>query len=428
MEKLIVFIPHQDDEINLVGNILFDLVKKYEVYIVYSSSDADIKKATIRKKEAINSCFVYGIDKNKIIFLDYPDTANKIGYHFFIDGDKSIVNKLKKIINNLQPRIIIGTDFDFHSDHRMLSIALDEAVCDVLKENIDYNPLYLKGFCYETAYYGIEDYSASALDFTKINSDLMGNVSYNWEDRISIKSQEKNSFIFLKKPYKALKCHKSQYAILHAKSIINADNVFWIKRTDNLLIRGAKISASSGDVTKIHDFKIIDTHDILTINPLNIDYSKGLWIPDKEDKKPCIVIKFDEKKVINQIVLHGNPNIKDTIICNIEIRVNERILFTNFLQPYGRATNINVNGLITSQITIKFLDKVPISEIEVFSYDNICFSGLNVAIEEKNIDSRSLLDNIDKYIYKAIVIITKIQRRIKYFIKNSKKITKELEC
>lgn len=38
--KLVIFVPHQDDETNLAGNILSYLVKQYDVYVVYSSLDA----------------------------------------------------------------------------------------------------------------------------------------------------------------------------------------------------------------------------------------------------------------------------------------------------------------------------------------------------------------------------------------------------
>ena len=67
MEKLVIFVPHQDDETNLAGNILSYLVKQYDVYIVYSSLDANPDKALIRKKEAINACAVYGIEKDNVI-------------------------------------------------------------------------------------------------------------------------------------------------------------------------------------------------------------------------------------------------------------------------------------------------------------------------------------------------------------------------
>ena len=124
---------------------------------------------------------------------------------------------MRYLIEDLKPQIIFGTDFDYHSDHRMLSLALDEALCHVLKEHKDYQPFYLKGFCYETAYYGIEDYSASNLCDTQVKQDLLSNPSYEWEKRISIKSKENSGLIISKKAYRALKCHKSQYAVLHAK-------------------------------------------------------------------------------------------------------------------------------------------------------------------------------------------------------------------
>ena len=45
MGKLVIFVPHQDDETNLAGNILSYLVKQYDVYVVYSSLDANPDKA-----------------------------------------------------------------------------------------------------------------------------------------------------------------------------------------------------------------------------------------------------------------------------------------------------------------------------------------------------------------------------------------------
>ena len=91
MGKLVIFVPHQDDETNLAGNILSYLVKQYDVYVVYSSLDANPYKASTRKKEAINACAVYGIEKDNVIFLGLPDTPNRSGRHFFTDGNKNII-------------------------------------------------------------------------------------------------------------------------------------------------------------------------------------------------------------------------------------------------------------------------------------------------------------------------------------------------
>ena len=417
MNRVIVFVPHQDDETNLAGNILSALAEKYDTYVVYSSLEMDKSKARIREKEAINACFVYGIAESHIIFLNYPDTPNREGYHYYTSGDKSIIKKIEKILVSLKPEIIIGTDFDFHSDHRMLSLALDEAVHNVMIENQKYMPLYLKGFCYETAYYGVEDYSASDLKDTVIKSKSLDNVSYRWEDRISIKSAESNGYIFNKIPYKALKCHKSQYATLHARSIINSDNVFWQKRTDNLLLRGSKIVASSGDASKLTDLKVIDTDDIITYDPRQIDYSKGLWIPDISDKKPHISIDFDKSENVQKIVFHGNPMMNYQYSCNIEIIIGNVIYRVRKLNPYGQPTSV-ILDIVCRHIDIFVHTKNALSEIEVFDH---CDDGeVDILPAEKKKKNSVYIDFIDRVAFDIYVLLKKIIIKIINFVSMNK--------
>lgn len=415
MGKLVIFVPHQDDETNLVGNILSYLVRQYDVYVVYSSLDANPDKALIRKQEARNACAVYGIEKDNVIFLGLPDTPNRTRHHFFTDGDKNIILKFEEILRTLMPEVIMGTDFDFHSDHRMVSLALDEAVFNIMNEIKTYTPLYLKGFCYETAYYGVDDYSATDLKNTKIGKIPLSNVSYKWEDKISLNSQEKNGFIFLKTPFKALKCHKSQYAVLHARRVINADNVFWEKRTDNLLIRDAKITATSGDISKINDLKVIDTDDIITEDPLKIDYSKGLWKPDDSDLNPCINIVFNGEKTVEQIVLHGSPTSDHIEKCNIEIYLGEQTVKVNFLMPYGQPTILNIGRVQCSHIEIRSISQTCISEIEVFQSAQRIVNKLN-CVRQLNSKKIKLVDFCDRCLFKGFVLIEKVKRKIEFLI------------
>ena len=313
------------------------------------------------------------------------------------------------------PEVIIGTDFDFHSDHRMVSLALDEAVFNIMNEIKTYIPLYLKGLCYETAYYGVDDYSATDLKNTKVAKIPLSNVSYKWEERISLNNQEKNGFIFLKTPFKALKCHKSQYAALHARMVINADNVFWKKRTDSLLIRDAKITATSGDSTKINDLKVIDTNDIITEDPLQIDYSKGLWRPDDSDLNPCINIAFKEEKTIEQIVLHGNPMVDRIEKCNIEIHLGEQILRVESLMPYGQPTILNIDMVQCSQMEIRLLSKTCISEIEVFQPTQRNENKLN-CLRQLNSNPNKWIDFCDRCLFKGFVLIEKVKRKMEFLI------------
>lgn len=417
--KMAIFVPHQDDEVNLVGNILGDLIKKYDVYIIYSSLDISTEKAVIRKNEAINACKVYGIEKEKIIFLGFPDSPNRIGHHYFTDGAREIVQMIQEIIKMMKPEIVIGTDFDFHADHRMLSLALDDAIREILIENSDYKLQYLKGFCYETAYYGVDDYSASELENTKVIGDLLGNVSYRWEERKSVKSNEKNGFIFKKRAYKALKYHASQYAVLHARSIINADNVFWQKRTDNqMLYAEIYLMGNKSRLSVLNDFKVIDTDDIVSIEPTKIDYSKGVW--KSENEREDIVVKWLQKVTIDRLVFHGNPNseVKRELNLSVYDEKKNKICELDNIAERGRATSVYFEPLECKELLIKLVSKdklIELSEIEAYFGD----SELNI-LEPKlvrNNESKpaknNFIDYLDLICFRMKVLITKIKRRIK---------------
>ena len=161
MAKAFLIVPHQDDEVNLAGNIIDVIKEKYEIVVIYTSLDARPKNAQIRRREAYEACAVLGIDRDHVVFLEYPDSSNEAGHHFFMDEKDGVVQSVKDLILDQRPDEIFATDFDFHSDHRMCSLAFETAMGEILRETDDYFPLVLKGFCYETAYYGPEDYCAS---------------------------------------------------------------------------------------------------------------------------------------------------------------------------------------------------------------------------------------------------------------------------
>lgn len=416
-DNILVFVPHQDDEIDLIGNII-DRLKKYgNIIIVYSSLDKREKQGSIRKKEAIEACKVFNIDKQNIIFLGYPDTSNKEGKHFFTDGNKRIISDLENTIIKYKPKYIFGTDFDSHSDHRMLSLAFDEAMGRVLRNTDNYFPIVMKGFCYETAYYGIEDYNATHIDICVPKYEILSNCSYEWNERYSIKGSEKNGFIWNNKVYKALRKHKSQYAILHAQSIINADNVFWQRRTDNLVFK-AKVSTSSGNVDKLKDFMIIDTNDIITENPRFIDFSKGVWTPDKDDDSPKITIEFDIPKDISEIILHGNPNNDRVEKINAKIIINNKELFVEKIMPYGRNTKIKADVKDVNEIEITFDSDIynyGLSEIEIFNRESN-LNDLFVQNPEYVKQEKSYKDIINDLGYRFIVFKTKVKRKLKKIV------------
>lgn len=418
MEKTaLIVVPHQDDEINLVGNILDKVTEQFTTYVIYSSLDSNETKAKIRKKEALEACNLWGIGKEHIVFLEYPDTANVEGRHFFTEDDvraRKVIDDLKNNIYKIRPDVIFATDFDFHSDHRMISLAFDAAMGEILKEDISYIPTVYKGFCYETAFYGPEDYVASNPGMSTVaDENILSNVSYLWDKRYSICGDYKPGFIWNKKAYKGLKRHKSQYAVLHARSIINADNVFWIKRTDNIL-RKASIKTTSGDASKLNDFMIIDTNDIITRNPLELSYEKALFLT--QDNTCEISVEFNEPQDITEIIFHGDPAAKENIKVRIEIcDENGCIAKRDHIESYGRATIMNVEIKNVSRLIIKlseYSDGFGLSEIEMFNgkFESNFDKQLPIQITNKN---NKLVDTLDLMGYKWIVFITKVGRKIK---------------
>lgn len=408
-ERALIIVPHQDDETNLIGNIADVLLKKYELFVLYSSLDVNKKKGAIRKKEGCSACGIWGIDKEHIIFLDFPDTPNSVGHHWYSDKGTEIVNALKTQILNIIPTLIIATDFDFHSDHRMLSLALDKSMGQILRQCKGYHPIVLKGFCYETSFYGIEDYSASDLARSIPGSELLSNPSFEWEKRISISSGEKAGFIWKRKAFKALEKHKSQYAVLHARSIINSDNVFWMRRTDSLMY-SACLSSSVSDAEKVRDFLILDTDDIITVDPLDIDYSKSCCVFQKDD---WLSAEWEKYVTADRIIVHGcinNLNQENTCVLII---ADGNILFTKVdICAYGRETVLMFPQKRSfKKLLFHFLgENTCISEIEVVDGDSfIQLDSLQEVIPTKY---NALIDTIDYIGYQCIVLKTKIIRKI----------------
>ena len=293
----------------------------------------------------------------------------------------------------------------------MLSLAFDTAMGQLLAQNPTYHPIVLKGFCYETAYYSVEDYKASCPSNSVSNITPLSNPSFEWEKRIGISSLEKAGPIWTRKAYKALKAHKSQYAVLHARSIVNQDNVFWVRRTDNLL-NSAKVKSSADNIEKISDFLILDTDDIITINPRDIDYSKACCVLNEGD---WINVTWNETVRIDRIVIHTDVGKKNASNITISIMSDSTEVCSFFkLEPYGR-NSVQVFAPITTdnlqfKVTEGFLR---ISEIEVLYGDiEITFES-----DTKKTARRYLaLDVLDEVGFKFIALITKMNRKLKKII------------
>lgn len=403
-KKILIIVPHQDDEINIAGGILSS-ISNDNVFVLYTTNGDFCVPAEIRYKEAIKSLKELGIRKENTIFLGYSDQPYDQQEHLYntnsVWNSKNNINKtyganninewcyskynihnsftkenfkndIKGVIEEYRPEIIIAIDNDFHPDHIATSLSFEKALGEILnKEDNNYYPIVFKTFAYENSYLGKEDfnqYNISGMDFDTYEGKLVNNVYYDEDEaiKIPISSKAYNINLNKNKVWRAINKHKSQLLIEHAFRMINTNNVYWKRETKNLLNKATVITSSSNPAF-LHDFLLCDSSYILTGNKNKIKYDKSIWIPAEEDKEKKIEIIFKNKEYVKYLKLyHGLLN--NDHIKNIEIIIDDmntsRYDFEN-----NNVEVINIDKKI-NKITIRILDEIVtngFSEIEVLS-------------------------------------------------------------
>ena len=219
-----------------------------------------------------------------------------------------------------------------------------------------------------------------------------------------------------------MSAHKSQYAVLHARSIVNQDNVYWIRRTDNLLNKATVVSSmddNSGDeeIEKIRDFKILDTDDLITKDPRKIDYSTACC---KFVSGSRLKAQWNSEITCDRFVFHGSVNIPERQDVDIELSADRNAIGgIKQLEPYGRDTVLVFPEITVTELEIRFNCDIELSEIEVFRGEtilpDICCSYDHIKdTENSNINGLrgTIVDFVDTVGYKMIVIATRIRRKL----------------
>ena len=425
-KKVMVIVPHQDDETILCGGILKNLVKlNCEIIIVYSTNGDYFVPAKIRMREAIHALSKLGIKEKKVIFLGYPDQYSKENDHLYMTKDNNIwtskwqkretygpgkleeyrmlksrmhsklnyanfIVDIKDVITEYLPEIIFTIDFDSHPDHRALSLGFEKALGIILQENKNYYPLVFKGFAYPTAYFGINDFENENIESTKFMTEKsskfkMQNQYYNFNDRIrfTINSDNLHKLLTKNRLFKALKAHKSQLIIEKANSIINGDQIFWQRRTDNLL-NVAEITTSSGNPNYLHDFMYFDCSDIMNGQEKETKYLDNYWKPNVDDNKKEITINFFEPHKINDIFIIQPCHI-NAVINKVEILINNKSIgIFEIGKEFKKKINLNLEYKVTN-IIIRIVDTenlAGISEIEIYEKKSVNLQFLKLMIDD----------------------------------------------
>lgn len=359
--SVMVIIPHEDDEINTAGAFIYGARKsRIHVICVFITNGDWFYPGKIRISEAINSLRELGVKKEDIIFLGYPDGGPLAEQNVYACGQsgqfvktrqgnsrtygieekedfsysekgihhqyswENLLMDLQEVILKYQSDVIISTDMDAHPDHKMCAIAVNSVMARILNRNQNlYFPKILKGFAYNTAFLGVNDLQSINLLSTKYDSNKLwnpildtDNPEFIWKERIRfpVVGLCRQKLLLLNPLFWALSAHISQRAFTRAISIINGDQVFWPKRTDNLAFQG-EIKVSSGDTRYLHDFQTVHFKNIATKIWKCDQY---LWKPTSDDKEKWCRCIFTTPKSIQEIVLYGN------------VAGNERILKGEF--------------------------------------------------------------------------------------------------
>ena len=413
--NVLLFVPHQDDEINAAASLLFTLARcEARITLVYTTNGDWECPAAVRFNEAIDAAGVLGIPEKNILFMGYGDTLNRDDKrHVFYHTDtpaksaagytetygtdthpdfaflqekqhhsytnENYLKDLLSIIRLTQADIIIGTDFDCHADHRMLSLYLDKAIGMVRKENPSYQPEVWKRFAYPLAFNAVADYSSVNNPATKLpvigvthnyRFAIIGFFYFIWKERIRIPvpAMARTDTFRDNIICKALEQHRSQRIVTEVTRILNSDEIFWSRRTD-CVSHTADISVSSGNGTYLNDFMVYNVANIDEDIPEYTDYC---WKPEEEDPDKTAVFKWKKPVTVEKIVLYGAVS-TDSKIDRLLVTLSNGFSQTvKGLPPNGNPLEI-VTGKqenITS-CTLKILSATGtdygISECEIYS-------------------------------------------------------------
>ena len=435
-KKVMVFVPHEDDDVLLMGGVIEQYVKyNSDVYVVFAENgDSGVSKSSYkigkdlghaRAKEAVRTLTSYGIPEKNIIFLgfgstifkdkphlyNYKDDPDKVvrtvsGYeHTYAGSDhpaykegeeitkNNLDNDYESLLKEYEPDVIFCVDYDLHPGHRSVSLTFESALGRVLKQRDSYKPVVYKGFAYSNALYTIPDYYDNVNPASTVNpydTDYMQETNtYLWKDRVRfpVSVNTLTHYYLSSDTAKKLSFYETQRGdwYEHLKGIINSDKVFWERNTGSLLYN-AEITSSSGNSQVLNDFMLFDC-DNITVG--NTDFSKisGIWIPSAEDHDKKIRVVLNAPSDVESICLYDNPSLED----NVE---NAKIIFddgseieTGMLAPGGSATRISVNKNNIKSFEIVLTktsgSRAGLSEIEAYGPDAKGGAGFIKLMDDK---------------------------------------------
>ncbi len=359
--RAVFVITYFDDLIYLGGNTLLTLAeKKAEIFVICANLPTEEQK-----KELFAALKILNVTPDKIIFGNFKKNPERFR------------EDLKKLLVELDSNIVFYPAFDDEPDYKNLSVAIDEIFGEIFRET-DYRPEIYKKFIAATGFKSPPDFYDLNLLSTKKPSPevckIIDKAEYEWEDRVRfpvhatgrdpILKNSKLAEIALK--FSSIRKNKNYLRAF------NADENFFERRTDNQIF-SAKISATSGDVKGLKNFKIVDDSE-----------KKFLWQPDEKDPEKTLTVEWEEPVQISQIRVYGNFEDEESASISLKLNLsgsnkvvaeNDRVFLIRdcsadfTLRPFGKVFSsdfekMTVTGL---EIRVKSCGKnFGISQIDVF--------------------------------------------------------------
>ena len=398
--RALILAPHPDDEINVAGSTLIRLIRSgAEVFVAYSTCGDFNQPADLRAEEAIKALSILGVERDHVIWLGYGDTYNGTGKpHIYYaqqptkspaDHVETYAPKtfepwrqsaytrenffadLQSLILELRADIIFCVDFDFHADHRALALAFDKVMAKILRQS-DYRPEVYKKLAYATAFTAPQDlHSKNLLSIVRptlgleaYDFDLIDKFNYVWAERVRFPMPEDCREPSIKNPIaRAVFAHRSQRIQWNALGIINADEIFFERRTDSITFK-AIVTSSSGDPDKVYDFQTLDVEDINASPPTFADY---YWAPTADDPDRRLRFEWTTPQTVERIKIYGTL---DGSIDKLRISLDNITSIDCSIERGGRPTVIDLPQPIEI-VRAEFSIIAPsveggISEIEIF--------------------------------------------------------------
>lgn len=445
IKRVLIVVPHPDDEINVAGTVIDQLKKSnVEIYVLMCTyGDYYPKAAQKRFAEMKRAAALIGIPFKNYIFLGFGDgwkgeclyfaadracshagktetyslneeavdfSYAKNGCHVPYNRD-SYKKSVMSVIMDIKPDLIIGVDVDDHDDHKICSLMLDEAIGEIIKCDPEYRPLVLKKFAYMSVWNGKNDYF-SAIPVESLGPENTQNDSacypYLWDDRMCVKVSENLLRLdYWNNPvYKALNSYKTQYGKIFFQKIVNSDATYWYRSVNSLSYK-AKVSASSGEVSALNDFCIADVK-------ICGKSSRKSWKPS--DETPWIQYTWNEIVSAKKIYMYLRP--QDCAAQTVHIFCDETELMDVYITGNENTVKIDLpSGTEMSSLRLSFENgDVAVTELEVYDGEVTAPWNYLPFVQGKTILKRNkVLCRLISLFYRLDVLITsRIKRKLKF--------------